>query len=119
MTTGQGDICIKPAAQSFHSDYCRHRLIVLSPSEVPTNLGFGHTYKFAATLLFIFPNLYIINLPTIIAIQFLDGFGENIVKLYKPVYRIMLENSIAIILPQCTPVHHLKIVWKLVNSMYY
>ncbi len=31
------------------------------------------------TLLFIFPNFYIINLPTIIAIQFLDGVGENIV----------------------------------------
>ena len=39
------------------------------------------------TLLFIFPNFYIINLRTIIAIQFLDGVGENIVKLYKPVCR--------------------------------
>ncbi len=29
------------------------------------------------TLLFIFANFYIINLPTIIAIQFLDGVGET------------------------------------------
>ena len=35
------------------------------------------------TLLFVFPNFYIINLPTIIAIQFLDAVGENIVILYK------------------------------------
>ena len=28
------------------------------------------------TLLFIFPNFYIINLPTIIVIQFLDGVGD-------------------------------------------
>ncbi len=34
------------------------------------------------TLQFIFPNFYIINLPTIIAIQFLDVVGENIVILY-------------------------------------
>ncbi len=33
-------------------------------------------------MLFIFPNFYIINLPTIIGIQFLDGVGEHIVKLH-------------------------------------
>ena len=36
---------------------------------------------------------YIINLPTIIAIQFLDGDhgdGENIVKLYRPIYRVTI-----------------------------
>ncbi len=29
------------------------------------------------TLLFTFPNFYIINLPTIIAIQLVDSVGEN------------------------------------------
>ena len=42
------------------------------------------------TLLFIFPNFYIINLPTIIAIQILDGVGENILKLYKPAYSVTI-----------------------------
>ena len=36
-----------------------------------------------------------VNLPTIIAMQFLDGVGENIVKLYRPVYRFTMHS--------CTP----------------
>ena len=37
------------------------------------------------TLLFIFLDFYIINLPTITGIQLLHGLGANIVTLYKPV----------------------------------
>ncbi len=33
----------------------------------------------------LFPNFYIINLLSIIDIQFIDGVGENIVKLYNPI----------------------------------
>ncbi len=33
----------------------------------------------------LFLNFYIINLPTIIVIQFIDGVGENIVKQYNPI----------------------------------
>ncbi len=44
------------------------------------------------TLLFIFPNFYIIILPTIIAIQFLDGVGENIVNCVTA-YKITLSHQ--------------------------
>ena len=33
----------------------------------------------------LFPNFYIINLPPIIGIQFIDGVGENIVEQYNPI----------------------------------
>ncbi len=33
----------------------------------------------------LFPNFYIINVPSIIGIQFIDGVGESIVKLYNPI----------------------------------
>ncbi len=36
----------------------------------------------------LFPNFYIINLPSILGIQFLDGVGGNIVKLYALLYTI-------------------------------
>ncbi len=65
-----------------------------------------HNFGEMITLLFIFPNFYIINLPTIFAIQFLDGVGESIVKLYKPVYRIILVYTVS----QFSHKHHLKIV---------
>ncbi len=54
------------------------------------DLKFGMQIKWKDTLLFIFASFHIINLPTIIAIQFLDGVGENIVKLYRPVYRFTI-----------------------------
>ncbi len=59
------------------------------------------------TRLFIFPNFYIINLPTIIAIQFFDGVGENIVKLYKPVYRIIQVYTVS----QFSHLYHRKILY--------
>ena len=36
----------------------------------------------------LFHKLYIINMPSIIGIQFIDGVGENIVKLYNPILYI-------------------------------
>ena len=43
------------------------------------------------TLLFIFLNFYIINLPIIIAIQFLDGVGDIIDRLWKA--GLLLKND--------------------------
>ena len=57
-------------------------IVGLSPDSLllsGTVVGENPDHVWWATLLFIFPNSYIINLPTIIAIQFLDGVGENIV----------------------------------------
>ncbi len=61
----------------------------------------SNTFTSWCTLLFIFPNIYIISLPTIIAIQFLDGGGENIVKLHKQDYTGMAMVWFYILLIDC------------------
>ncbi len=53
----------------------------------------------------LFANLYIINLPSIIGIQFIDGVGENIVKLYNPIYYSIGTNIML-------HLHHLKLYGK-------